>query len=309
MREGRTQWRVQGRPAERAVALADLTTPTRSRTSSRRCSAWAWSAALARGAVRRRRRRRAHRRPSSSPTRSRAVSRAAAAVLAVVKIGTSSITLPSGELDDAALVKLADDLARRARDGRRGRARDVGRDRGGHARARAATPARPTWARCRRSPRSASRALLERMSALLGKHDIVAGPGAAHAVRLRRTARSTSTRGRRCSACSTSACCPIVNENDTVADDEIRYGDNDRLAALVSHMLGADVLLHAHRHRGRVHRRSAPTTRTRRSSRRSSRSTPRSSRSSAARAPNGGAAAWRASSRPRRSRRGRACAR
>ena len=36
---------------------------------------------------------------------------------------------------------------------------------------------------------------------------------------------------------------PIVNENDTVADDEIRYGDNDRLAALVSHLLGADVLL------------------------------------------------------------------
>ena len=26
---------------------------------------------------------------------------------------------------------------------------------------------------------------------------------------------------------------PVVNENDTVADDEIRYGDNDRLAALV----------------------------------------------------------------------------
>src|SRR4029077_19222049 len=36
---------------------------------------------------------------------------------------------------------------------------------------------------------------------------------------------------------------PIVNENDTVADDEIRSGDNDRLAALVSHMLGADVLV------------------------------------------------------------------
>ena len=31
--------------------------------------------------------------------------------------------------------------------------------------------------------------------------------------------------------------CPIVNENDTVADDEIRYGDNDRLAALVSHLV------------------------------------------------------------------------
>src|SRR3954454_20058605 len=33
---------------------------------------------------------------------------------------------------------------------------------------------------------------------------------------------------------------PIVNENDTVADDEIRYGDNDRLAALGSHPGGAD---------------------------------------------------------------------
>src|SRR4029077_2399030 len=36
---------------------------------------------------------------------------------------------------------------------------------------------------------------------------------------------------------------PVVNENDTVADDEIRYGDNDRLAALVSHLLGAHTLL------------------------------------------------------------------
>jgi glutamate 5-kinase len=36
---------------------------------------------------------------------------------------------------------------------------------------------------------------------------------------------------------------PIVNENDTVADDEIRYGDNDRLAALVSNLVGADLLV------------------------------------------------------------------
>jgi glutamate 5-kinase len=36
---------------------------------------------------------------------------------------------------------------------------------------------------------------------------------------------------------------PIVNENDTVATDEIRYGDNDRLAAQVAAMAGADVLL------------------------------------------------------------------
>ena len=36
---------------------------------------------------------------------------------------------------------------------------------------------------------------------------------------------------------------PIVNENDTVATDEIRYGDNDRLAAQVASMVGADVLV------------------------------------------------------------------
>ena len=36
---------------------------------------------------------------------------------------------------------------------------------------------------------------------------------------------------------------PVVNENDAVADDEIRFGDNDRLAALVAHLLRADLLV------------------------------------------------------------------
>ena len=36
---------------------------------------------------------------------------------------------------------------------------------------------------------------------------------------------------------------PIVNENDTVATHEIRFGDNDRLAALVSELIGADLLV------------------------------------------------------------------
>jgi glutamate 5-kinase len=36
---------------------------------------------------------------------------------------------------------------------------------------------------------------------------------------------------------------PVVNENDAIADDEIRFGDNDRLAALVSHLLTADLLV------------------------------------------------------------------
>jgi glutamate 5-kinase len=36
---------------------------------------------------------------------------------------------------------------------------------------------------------------------------------------------------------------PVVNENDTVATEEIRFGDNDRLAALVAHLIGADALI------------------------------------------------------------------
>lgn len=36
---------------------------------------------------------------------------------------------------------------------------------------------------------------------------------------------------------------PVVNENDAVATEEIRFGDNDRLAALVSHLVHADALV------------------------------------------------------------------
>jgi glutamate 5-kinase len=36
---------------------------------------------------------------------------------------------------------------------------------------------------------------------------------------------------------------PIVNENDTVATHEIRFGDNDRLAAMVAELIGADLLV------------------------------------------------------------------
>ena len=36
---------------------------------------------------------------------------------------------------------------------------------------------------------------------------------------------------------------PVINENDTIATDEIRYGDNDRLAARVGNMVGADCLV------------------------------------------------------------------
>ncbi len=36
---------------------------------------------------------------------------------------------------------------------------------------------------------------------------------------------------------------PVVNENDAIADDEIRFGDNDRIAALVAHLVEAELLV------------------------------------------------------------------
>ena len=36
---------------------------------------------------------------------------------------------------------------------------------------------------------------------------------------------------------------PVINENDTVATDEIRFGDNDTLGALVTNLIEADVLV------------------------------------------------------------------
>jgi glutamate 5-kinase len=46
---------------------------------------------------------------------------------------------------------------------------------------------------------------------------------------------------------------PIVNENDTVATHEIRFGDNDHLAALVSELISADLPGAAERRRRAVH--------------------------------------------------------
>jgi glutamate 5-kinase len=52
-------------------------------------------------------------------------------------------------------------------------------------------------------------------------------------------------------------CVPVINENDTVATAEIRFGDNDRLAAAVAEMVAADALVLLVRHRRPLHRRPA----------------------------------------------------
>src|SRR6202166_555540 len=92
----------------------------------------------------------------------------------VIKIGTSSITLPSGELDESALVKLADDLAGARADGRRVVLVMSGAIAAG-------MPAlgltvRPTEIGTLQAIAAVGQPrLIERMSALLAKHHVVAG--------------------------------------------------------------------------------------------------------------------------------------
>src|SRR6201991_3132262 len=76
----------------------------------------------------------------------------------------------------------------------------------------------------------------------LGRHGITAG-------QVLLTLQDTEERRRYLNARSTIAkllewrAVPVINENDTVATNEIRYGDNDRLAARVATMASADLLI------------------------------------------------------------------
>ncbi|WP_394691578.1 glutamate 5-kinase [Hoeflea sp.] len=85
-------------------------------------------------------------------------------------------------------------------------------------------------------------ALARAWSTSLSSHDIVAG-------QILLTLGDTEERRRYLNARATMGelmrrkAVPIINENDTVATSEIRYGDNDRLAARVATMVGADLLV------------------------------------------------------------------
>jgi glutamate 5-kinase len=85
-------------------------------------------------------------------------------------------------------------------------------------------------------------ALARTWSEVMGTHGITAG-------QVLVTLGDTEERRRYLNARSTIArllewrCIPVINENDTVATSEIRYGDNDRLAARVAQMTSADMLV------------------------------------------------------------------
>lgn len=69
------------------------------------------------------------------------------------------------------------------------------------------------------------------------------------AAQLLLTSEDTENRERHLNARSTlrallcMGCVPVINENDAIAFEEIRFGDNDRLAARVAQMVDADTLI------------------------------------------------------------------
>ena len=159
----------------------------------------------------------------------------------VAKIGTASITDDQGAIDVAAVAKLSDEVAALRADGHEVIVVSSGAVAAGVAALGLA--ARPTDMQTLQAISAAGQSrLVEAYNRELARHDLV---GAQVLLDphdfVDRTqylhARSTIER------LLELGCIPVVNENDAIANDELRYGDNDRLAALLANSIHADVLV------------------------------------------------------------------
>ncbi|MCV7210849.1 glutamate 5-kinase [Mycolicibacterium canariasense] len=159
----------------------------------------------------------------------------------VVKIGTTALTTPSGVFDASRLSDLADAIEGRMKAGS-----DVVIVSSG-AIAAGIEPLgltkRPKDLATKQAAASVGQvALVNSWSAAFARYHRTVGQVllTAHDISMRvqhTNAQRTLDRLRALHAVA------IVNENDTVATNEIRFGDNDRLSALVAHLVGADALI------------------------------------------------------------------
>ncbi|MER5629986.1 glutamate 5-kinase [Streptomyces nitrosporeus] len=160
----------------------------------------------------------------------------------VVKVGSSSLTTAAGGLDADRVDALVDVLAK-VRDG--GERQIVLVSSGAIAAGLAplGLVRRPNDLARQQAAASVGQGLLvARYTASFARYGVRVG-------QVLLTADDTSRRAHYRNAYSTldqlleMGALPVVNENDTVATDEIRFGDNDRLAALVAHLVHADLLV------------------------------------------------------------------
>ena len=159
---------------------------------------------------------------------------------AVVKVGSSSLT-SRGRLDPERLDAIVDALAKRRADGRQVILVSSGAIAAGIG--PLGLRARPRDLATQQAAASVGQLLLvERYAASFARHGLPVGQVLLTADDLHRRGhyRNASRTLERLLALGV---VPVVNENDTVATHEIRFGDNDRLAALVAHLAHADALV------------------------------------------------------------------
>lgn len=159
----------------------------------------------------------------------------------VVKIGTNVVTRDDGQLDKPAVRRLADQIAELRRRGLHVTVVSSGAIGAGVSQLRLGV--RPkNMALLQAAAAVGQPALMNIFDAALSRHRLRAAQmllTRADFEDRRRYLNVRNTLG----ALHQFGTVPIVNENDTVAVDEIRYGDNDILAALVTNLLRADLLV------------------------------------------------------------------
>jgi len=159
----------------------------------------------------------------------------------VVKIGSSSLTTTAGGLDPQRLDRLVDELAAARTGGREIVLVSSGAIASGLA--PLGLRRRPRDLATQQAAASVGQGVLvHRYTESYARHGLTVG-------QVLLTAEDVVRRGHYRNAQRTlyrlleMGAVPIVNENDTVATEEIRFGDNDRLAALVAHLVHADLLV------------------------------------------------------------------
>ncbi|WP_448629088.1 glutamate 5-kinase [Cellulomonas soli] len=159
----------------------------------------------------------------------------------VVKVGSSSLTSPDGRLDVERLRALVDVLAARRAAG--GQVVLVSSGAIAAAIGPLGLPGRPRDLATQQAAASVGQGLLvAHYTKAFADHGLRVGQVLLTADD---TVRRTHYRNahRALSRLLDLGVVPIINENDAVATEEIRFGDNDRLAALVSHLVHADALV------------------------------------------------------------------
>jgi glutamate 5-kinase len=163
-------------------------------------------------------------------------------MIVVAKVGTSSITSDSGEIEDSAVAGFCAEVVRLRQAGHRVVIVTSGAIAAGLP-ALGMSAQRPRDAVTLQAASAVGQSRLMRVyDAALAEGGLVGGQVllAPLDFMVRQQylhARSTLTR------LLALGVVPVVNENDAIADDEIRFGDNDRMAALVAHLIGADLLV------------------------------------------------------------------